>query len=405
MSCNDCCPPVILGAGSPGPEGPPGPQGPPGPPGEGACISADPGNALQEGTDGCLYVAEADAGAEGPPGPQGPPGPPGPPGEGACISTDPGNALQEGTDGCLYVAEPAPAEVCVSGQPDNTASLDDNGCVYVPLPQVQMTAQMLVYTEDGDFDPAAYPGLQYIRVRAVGGGGGGVAVESPEYGDTIAVGVAGAGGSYAESLFNASDLPAGPIPIEIGQGGEGLDGGQVGQRPGGHTTFGRPPGGSLLDSLVLAVGGQGGLAGSNDPGDPGGTPTNGGKAWTAVRGNPNPDHINGLLQSKGQITVPGGAGGASVALGSAILGTGNTLAIGGAGGGNPLSGVVANEVTTYRNGTAHANGVSTPTGNIRYGAGGSARVSAFPGINDNTGYDGAPGLLVIEVVQLVVTAA
>lgn len=106
MSCNDCCPPVILGGtGQPGPQGPEGPTGPPGP---GVCVSTDPGNALQVGTDGCMYVAESAAGAEGPPGPQGPAGPPGP---GACVSADPGNVLQEGTDGCLYVAEPSASQL------------------------------------------------------------------------------------------------------------------------------------------------------------------------------------------------------------------------------------------------------------------------------------------------------
>ncbi|WP_309317393.1 hypothetical protein [Streptomyces salinarius] len=56
MSCNDCCPPIIVGGGTPGPEGPAGPPGPVGPPGDGACVSVDPGNTLQFGTDGCLFV-------------------------------------------------------------------------------------------------------------------------------------------------------------------------------------------------------------------------------------------------------------------------------------------------------------------------------------------------------------
>lgn len=57
MSCN-CCPPIIFGSGGgePGPAGPPGPEGPAGPPGESACISADAGNQLVEGSDGCMYV-------------------------------------------------------------------------------------------------------------------------------------------------------------------------------------------------------------------------------------------------------------------------------------------------------------------------------------------------------------
>ncbi|WP_238419382.1 hypothetical protein [Streptomyces taklimakanensis] len=39
MSCNQCCPPVIVSGGSATP-----------------CLSTDPGNAITTGTDGCLYV-------------------------------------------------------------------------------------------------------------------------------------------------------------------------------------------------------------------------------------------------------------------------------------------------------------------------------------------------------------
>lgn len=377
MSCDNCCPPIIFGGGSgePGPAGPAGPAGPEGP-----------------------------AGPAGPAGEPGPEGPAGPPGEGACISTDAGNQLQEGTDGCLYVPEPAAAETCVSDLPDNTATLDDNGCVHVPLPQVEMRAQTLVYEEDGVFDPADYPGLQYIRVRAVGGGGGGVAVDPVEYGTTVAVGSSGGGGSYAESTFNAADLP-GPVSFTIGQGGAGTDAGQSGAQNGGHTVFGQPEGGSLLDAMVLAVGGQGGNSSTNDPSDPGGTPYNGPKTHAATRGTPNAEHPGGLLQSIGQLTVPGGSGGPSWALGAAVLGAGNTIGVGGSGGGNPLAGQVSGEVVVHRDGQGWAQGVSTSTGTIRWGAGGNARVSAISGTNDGTGYPGHAGVLIIDVVQLTVTAA
>lgn len=121
-----CCPPIITG-GPPGPEGPPGPQGPEGPPGpagEGACISTDAGNVLQEGTDGCLYVAE--------PAPAAP-----------CVAPASEDVLAVDADGCLsLVTDPSgpirPGEngltVCLSADPDNAVSLDDDGCLYVPAP-------------------------------------------------------------------------------------------------------------------------------------------------------------------------------------------------------------------------------------------------------------------------------
>lgn len=382
---NCCCPPVIIsnGGGTP-------------PPADPLCISPGSETALTIDGDGCLGLTTD------------PDGPvrPGPDGLTVCLSEQEDNTLTQDEDGCLYVPPPEAAPVCVSEEEDNTAALDDAGCVYVPLPQVQMTAQMLVYEEDGEFNPADYPGLQYIRVRAVGGGGGGSAVRPVDYGTDVAVGMAGGGGSYAESLFNAADLPAGPIPFVVGQGGAAANAEDLGEPAGGHTIFGQPEGGSLLDSLLLAVAGQGGRANDNDPSDPDGTPGNGPKDFGAWRGQPNYDHASGLLVSVGQITVPGGNGGVTWALGASVLGAGQTLAVGGSGGGNPLSGAVASEVTIHRDGgPGYVQGVSTQTGTIRYGAGGNARVSGTAGTSDGTGYAGHAGVLVIEVVQLTVTAA
>ncbi|MEU5834476.1 hypothetical protein ABZ820_12500 [Streptomyces diacarni] len=452
MSCNNCCPSIVFGGGSgePGPEGPEGPAGPPGKPGEpgeGVCISTDPDNALQEGTDGCLYVAAAEAGVEGPPGPQGPEGPAGPPGEGACISTDPGNTLQEGTDGCLYVAEaegvegppgpegpegpvgpegpagppgegacistdpgntlqegtdgclfvpePDAAEVCVSEQPDNIAQLDDSGCVYVPDPEwrIEQTAEMVVYEEDGEFDPAGYPDAQYIRVRVVGGGGGSSGAAAIEPGQTVSVGVAGAAGSYAEGWFNVSDLPAGAVPVWVGKGGAGGQGAPVGEEPtaGASGTWSNFGGGASTPDwgLVTAMWGQGGGVGVPSLG-----PTT---DWAAIGGTPPYDH--GLpFKSRGQLTVWGGAGEPSFALGPDVLGPNATLAIGGAGGSNRLSGRIAGSYDVRRpDGSGNSYYGSTSTGNVPYGAGAVAPVGTFDRPNGQDGRPGADGVVVVEV--------
>lgn len=321
-------------------------------------------------------------GAPGPPGPEGPAGPAGPqgePGESACVSTDSGNQLRVGQDGCLYVPPAVPPEPV--------------------LPVISLTNTTIVATEDGVFDPADYPGLQYIKVRAVGGGGGGAGVEEVVYGTTVAVGMSGSGGSYAESTFHAADLP-GPITYTVGQGGAGLpQGAAQGDMAGdgGNTVFG--PGETVLDAMLLALGGGGGGA-IRDSTDL--SQSNTARPFMAIRGAANPDHGTGLLASIGDITIPGGAGTTGLSLGAAVLGAGNTLVIGGAGGTTHMSGRTADDVTLHRGAQGWAQGTSTVDGTIRYGAGGTGRASAFDGIDEN-GYDGADGILFIEVVQLQVS--
>ncbi|MFE0763689.1 glycine-rich domain-containing protein [Streptomyces smyrnaeus] len=290
----------------------------------------------------------------------------------------------------------------MSAEPDNTATLDPQGCVHVPLPKVEMTAEMVVYEADGTFDPAAYPGLQYVRVRAVGGGGGSVGAGPVTYGSTIAVGSSGGAGSYAESVLTAAQLPAGPIPVWVGDGGAGAP---YGQNAGNGTlsSFGGDPT-PPLTGLVVALWGLGGGSG-NDPSQPG-TNIHDAKTFMGLRGSPNLEHSS-PVSSIGQLVIPGGAGDPSWGLGEDVLGPGSTLAIGGTGGTTPLSGRVAGEVSIHRGGGgAWAQGISTFSGNLPYGTGGAAPVSRIDGTAaEPDGYDGAPGVVIVEVVQLTVTAA
>lgn len=400
-----CCPPVIFGPGDPAP------------PGEAACISTDPDNQLREGSDGCLYVP--------PTAPAEPcvvdggglavddngclavvPGPgleTGDDGVQVCLSDQPDNTARFDDQGCLYVpaadtSPGSPEPVCVSDEDDNITHLDGQGCVYTPMPRLEMRAEVIVYEDDGEFNPADYPGLQYIRVRAVGGGGGSGGGVRSTVGSNITTTQAGGGGSYAESVFNVDELPVGSIPVWVGKGGAGGERAEPGQTPtaGGNGTwssFGGSPTPPDLSGLVIAVGGTGGGA-SAEPGW-GVTTSFGGMTGAA-----NPDHLGGLLASKGQITVPGSAGLPSWVLGPEVLGVGASMAFGGAGGINPLAGLNAGSASFYDNDpdrNNYAYGGSSLDGNLRYGAGGTATVGGHEGSTGPQGNPGADGVVIVEV--------
>lgn len=307
-------------------------------------------------------------GPEGPPGADGAPGPEGPAGP--------------------------PGEVCVSDQTDNIAQLDGDGCVYVPDPQfrIEQTAEMVVYTEDGEFNPADYPDAQYIRVRMVGGGGGSSGAAAIEPGQTVSVGVAGGAGSYAEALFTIADLPAGPIPVWVGKGGAGGTGAPAGSEPtaGSPGTWSNFGGGQTTPDwgLVTAMWGLGGgtlpeLGPNTD--------------WTATGGSPAYDHA-GPFRSRGQLTVWGGAGEPSWALGPDVAGPNAAFAIGGAGGTNLLSGRIGSSYYVRRpDGSGRSVYGSTSTGHVPYGGGGVAPVGTFDRPDGQDGRPGADGVVIIEI--------
>ncbi|MBT3161511.1 hypothetical protein HTV80_00080 [Streptomyces sp. Vc74B-19] len=349
-----------------------------------------------------MYVAESAAGAEGPPGPQGPEGPPGPPGEGACISTDPGNALQTGTDGCLaLITDPAgpvrPGDngltLCLSDDPSNAAQLDDDGCLLVPavepgaLPRVTLTTQVVTFNESGTFNPADYPGLQSVRVRAVAGGGGAAGIPAVSEGNVF-VGQAGAGGTYAESVINAADLP-GPIPVTVGAGGAG-----VAVSPTQTMRAGRGED-SSFGTLVVANNGNPLLGATSNPS------TGGGIGSQMYR----PGASGNVGSSVGQILIPGENGGAAFAFGQDPLNPGNILIACLPGGASALSRPTAGGSASWTS----AGGAMTPgapQNGLAPGGGAPAPHSGLPAANDAVaGGDGASGVVIVEVTMLTVTAA
>lgn len=283
--------------------------------------------------------------------------------------------------------------MCVSEQPDNIAQLDDTGCVYVPDPQwrIEQTAEMVVYEDDGEFNPADYPDAQYIRVRMVAGGGGSSGAAAIEPGQTVSVGVAGAAGSYAEAWFNIADLP-GAVPVWVGKGGAGGLGAPPGEEPtaGESGTWSNFGGGANTPDwgLVTAMWGQGGgvlpeLGPNTD--------------WAVAGGSPPFDHANGFT-SRGQLVVWGGAGEPSFELGPDVLGTNATFGIGGAGGTNMLSGRIASAYYVRRpDGSGRSYYGSTGTGHVPYGAGAVAPVGTFDRPDGQDGRPGADGVVIVEI--------
>lgn len=108
---------------------------------------------------------------------------------------------------------------------------------------------VILFTASGAYTPS--PGVRYITVEAVGGGGGvsGLA-NSPA--NSVRMGAAGGSGALIRAMLTAAQLGTAPIPITIGAGGAAASNG-LAAGAGGATTFG---------AFLSAGGGAGGDAGT-----------------------------------------------------------------------------------------------------------------------------------------------
>lgn len=182
-------------------------------------------------------------------------------------------------------------------------------------------------------------GARSVWVRIVGGGGGGggaVGGVSPN----IANGGSGGAGGYAESWYDANDLPA-SVAITIGAAGSATVGGAGGT--GGTTSFG---------ALMTANGGAGGGVGSSTTGD---QTASQGAGGTATGGN--------LLNIQGENGMIGSVMGGKQTFwqrgGSSPLGSGGSAAQSGAGNGDPASGFGAGGGNANANTTSRAGGAGS----------------------------------------------
>lgn len=220
----------------------------------------------------------------------------------------------------------------ITVDPDSALTLTGTGTTGDPivLGNDPSFMDMLEFTTAGaaNFTKAAFPGLRFVRVRAIGGGGGSASVNAG-----AGVGVArggGGGGGYAESWIAATALPA-ITPITVGAGGAGGAGG--GNNPGsvgGQSDFG---------AFVTAVGGSGSIA-----------------IAVAVAGFVVSDGGIGGAGNIGDINIAGGNGQDGVQWSS----TQRIGGEGGAGGGYGSSGKANYNLGTGLAGTRHGGGASGP---------------------------------------------
>lgn len=214
---------------------------------------------------------------------------------------------------------------------------------------------------------------------AGGGGGGGTRAASGGGGITGATG--GGGGMYVEYTFRASDLSS-TETVTIGAGGTAGTGAAgntaTGGGSGGNTTFG---------SLLTAVGGSGGLEGT-DGGPTAVSGVSGGSPYGSISGLYGGADQNGLYSAgsgsngagfvtgaNGLASYFGGGGGGGA--GSSTAGTGGNSVLGGDGGN------AGAYVSSGANGGTGSNG-SQPGGGG--GAGGSSgATTTYIGGNGGTG--------------------
>jgi hypothetical protein len=144
----------------------------------------------------------------------------------------------------------------------------------------------VIYTINGSFTKASFPGIQAVFVRLVGGGGGSGGVGATAAGQCACAG-GGGGGGYAERFILASALGASET-VTIGVGGAGGAAGANNGVDGGTTSFGAimqgfggNKGFGVASSGVTnsSNGGDGGAGNNGDVNVQGGAGTNG--SWVA----------------------------------------------------------------------------------------------------------------------------
>ena len=193
--------------------------------------------------------------------------------------------------------------------------------------------QLRFYTAPGTYTRPAttagtYNALKFVKITAIGGGGGGsasYAVNYPTNSFWESYGVPGGNGGFASAFIPVNNIPTSAIPITVGSGGNG------GVAPAGS---GSPGGSTVFGTLIYASGGDGGVTSPTAYGGPStlagtGIYPGAGAPFLPIAVNNNTNINIGLLGSPGWVmdgygivgalvpytpspsggTSPGGAGG------------------------------------------------------------------------------------------------
>jgi hypothetical protein len=220
--------------------------------------------------------------------------------------------------------------------------------------------QTLYYTSSGTFTKATYHWLRAIKVKTVGGGGGGCGSQ-PALSTQLSTGNGGSGASYAESFITDIEGLSSSMTITIGAGGAGGAPGPNDGSAGGTSSFG---------TLVSAPGGLGGNYYLFD-------------TFPQFQST-----VDGGSGAVGDITQNGGH---SLAFSNGH--TGLRGALHGGGGSSFFGDGPGQAQTSGPSGGAGRNGLSA----VNYGAGGSASHARGGATSGATGGAGANGIVIVEL--------
>ncbi|MEV0357092.1 hypothetical protein AB0H71_13625 [Nocardia sp. NPDC050697] len=263
--------------------------------------------------------------------------------------------------------------------------------------QLVLQGNAIVFIDGDTYIPT--PGVLSVDIILIAAGAGGAAGRWDVLADSRSGGGGGGGGGEVHDSIPAALLPVDgsgnflPIPIEIGTGGTGGTGSGSPGQGGGNTDFGSG------ESMLSAIGGNGGAVLATNAGSPGGIGgvgvIAGGAGGRGAAGNGGISATNGGNSSSTEKIAGGGGGGGGggTPIWSAMLGGGGGISPGGSTPG--AAGTVPSTlVTTGGGGGAGANSGNARAGNGAKPAGGGGGGYGGSGASTNGGH-GANGIAFI----------
>lgn len=217
-----------------------------------------------------------------------------------------------------------------------------------------------VFTSNGTFTKANYPGLGSVVVELVGGGGGSGGCTGSSSSTVGGVGGGGGGGAYAMRRIAASDIPD-SVTVTVGAGGTAASAGNNNGGNGGTSSFG---------NLLSAEGGRGG---------------NGAAASSGEGQSSGIGGVGGESGSNFDLLITGDDGHTGIRIGPHS--NGNLQTLGGGGGGSYFGGERRASTSLSANGIAGKS----------YGGGASGAQAQGGSSTSRAGAAGAPGVVIVHL--------